>query len=95
MIVLYRREESPSADEIQRRLESLVVAHRVVLVDGERPNELPADVDLPVIAETDVLHADAESINRFFEELEAELYSARIYSADACYVDPKNPGRCI
>lgn len=95
MIVLYRTQESSRADEIQARLEGLVVAHRVVYVEDERPPELPANATLPAIGETGELHSDEESINRFFDELEQELYSARIYSADACYVNPADPRRCI
>ena len=95
MIVLYRTRDSARADEFQRRLEGLVVAHRVVFADDARPAELPADANLPAIGETGELHSDQESIARFFDELEAELSSARIYSADACYVNPKKPGECV
>ena len=95
MIVLYRPRESARGDELQKRLETLVVAHRVVFVDENHPNELPDDAVLPTIGETDALHSDEESIARFFDELEAELSSARIYSADACYVNPKKPDECV
>ena len=95
MIVLYRRKESSRADEIQARLEGLVVAHRVVYVEDGRPEELPPEARLPAIGETGELHSGDDSIRRFFDELEQELTSARIYSADACYVNPKDPRTCI
>lgn len=90
MIALYRERESPRADEIQSRLEDLVVAHRV-----HPPDESGRELDqLPAIEEGDTLYM-GDSIEAFLLELEGELSFSRQLSADACYVDPDNPGRCI
>lgn len=94
MITLYRRSDSRRADEIEEQLRELVVAHRVVDVDesGEQP---PAEADMPVITETGRVYADPRSIRDFLAELRKELELSRIFSADACYVDPDDPSRCI
>lgn len=90
MIVLYREPTSPRADEIQSRLEDLVVAHRVIT-----PEQAGEDLDeLPAIEEGDSLYA-GDAIEPFLRDLEQELTISRQVSADACYVNPDSPGRCI
>lgn len=90
MIALYRERESQRADEIQSRLEDMVVAHRVYAAE-----ESGRDLDeLPAIEEGDTQYV-GDSIEAFLLELEGELSFSRQISADVCYVDPDNPGRCI
>lgn len=91
MFVLHRTRDSQRADEIQEKLEDLVVAHKVSF---ERPAELPMDVDLPVLVEGDDLYAGDEIATRL-DGLETGLVFSRQISADACYVDPENPGECL
>jgi len=89
MIVLHRNNKSPRADEIQARLEDLVVAHRVT-----SPEESGKHFDeLPLIEEGDV-HYVGDAIDSFMQNLENELAISRGVSADACYVSPDKPGSC-
>lgn len=90
MIVLYREPTSPSADEIQSRLEDLVVAHRVATPD--RAHE--SFDELPTIEEGDARYS-GDDIEPFLQDLERELTTSRQLSADACYVSPDSPGDCI
>jgi len=90
MIVLYREPTSSCADDIQSRLEDLVVAHRVATPDQD---EKSFD-ELPTIEEGDSRYA-GDAIEPFLQELERELTTSRQLSADACYVNPDAPGDCI
>lgn len=90
MIILYRTDGDPRADEIQSRLEDLVAAHRVA---SPKENEWN-DEELPAIEEGDRLYVGDE-IEPFLLELERELSASRLVSADACYVDPDDPRRCV
>lgn len=94
MITLYRRSRSRDADEVKEALEELVLAHRVVDVDEDRPEEMPEDRRLPILVEGgDVYSGDA--IASLLDELRRELGYERQFSADACFVDPEHPGRCV
>ena len=94
MITLYRRSRSKEADEVKETLEELVLAHRVVEVDGNRPEALPEDGRLPVLVEGGDAHSGDE-IASVLDELRRELGYERQFSADACFVDPDHPGRCV
>lgn len=94
MIILYRRKDSKAADEVQETLEDLVLAHRVVDVDEEQPEDVPTDRPLPMLMEGDDAYS-GEQIAALLDEIGIELTYERKFSADACYVDPENPGQCI
>jgi hypothetical protein len=94
MITLYRRSRSKEADEVKETLEELVLAHRVVEVDGNRPEALPEDGRLPVLVEGGDAYSGDE-IASVLDELRRELGYERQFSADACFVDPDHPGRCV
>lgn len=90
MIVLYRSDNSPEGDHVQSRLEDMVAAHRV------RPS---GDIDLderelPALQENERIYT-GDAIDPFLNRLEAELNRSRLVSADACYVDPDDPSRCV
>lgn len=91
MFVLHRWKDSSRADEIQDRLEDLVVAHRV---SYERPRGETADLDLPILVEGDDTYV-GDDISRRLDALESDLTFSRQISADACYVDLDNPEQCI
>lgn len=94
MITLYRRNESKLADEVQETLEDLVLAHEIVDVDREGATDITADGTLPVVVESGRAYSGDE-IFSLLNELRTELAYERQVSADACYVDPNNPGQCI
>lgn len=90
MITLHRRPDSKRADEVQERLERMVAAHRVELVIR------PADRfdDLPAIEENGTTYTGDE-MEELLREFEMELLYERQFSADACYIDPEDPSRCV
>ncbi len=90
MIVLYRQKRSKRADEIQTRLEDMVAAHRV----RDAGSFEGAQKELPLIEDSGKRYAGDE-IEPFLLSLENELKLARMVSADACYVDPDDPSRCV
>ncbi len=92
MITLYRRRKSRNADEIQERLEDLVLAHRVV--DVEDVEQIPEHRSPPVLVESDATYSGDE-IEALLDEIGTEITVERQFSADACYIDPDNPTRCI
>jgi len=91
MIVLHRTHESREADEIQEKLEDLVVAHKVRY---DAPDNLPKGVTLPVVTEGDDLYV-GDAIEERLAELEFGLVFSRQISSDACYIDPDNPAECF
>ncbi len=88
MLTLFRRGDSPAADALQERLESMAVSHEVVVTE-----EPPAS-RLPSIKEGDAVYDDPERIRAFLSELERELRQARSVGGDACYLDPDDPTHC-
>lgn len=90
MIILYRTDDNPRADEIQSRLENLVAAHRI---DSPSETEL-SDDELPALEEGGQLFVGDE-IEPFLLELERELGASRLVSSDACIIDPDDPRHCV
>lgn len=90
MIILYRTDGDSRSDEIQSRLEDLVAAHQVASASEARLS----DEELPAIKEGDRLYLGDE-IEPFLLGLERDLSASRQVSADACYVDPDDPSRCV
>lgn len=96
MITLYRTDASPLADEIEERLRSLVLAHRVVRVEGDlQETGLPEDTSLPALEEGRTLYTEEASIRTLLGELGGELAMSRRISGDACYRNPDRPGECL
>lgn len=94
MMTLYRRKACRAADEVQERLEELVLAHRVVEVDGDRPDEVSPDRPLPVLVESGEAYSGGE-IAAVLDEIQTELTYERQVSADACFIDPESAGHCV
>jgi hypothetical protein len=96
MLILYRTPVSPAADEIEERLVDLVVAHRVVTVEGATaPPGLPPGAGLPVLAEGDRIYSGREAVAAFLEALGRGLALDRQIQSDACYLDPDDPSTCL
>ncbi len=97
MLVLYRRKKDPVADEVAERLRELVLAHRVVPVDGDA--QLPdgsVPAAWPVLAESNgARYEGAEAIRAFLDTLTYEVTLNRQFQSDACYLDPDDPTHCL
>lgn len=94
MITLYGRKGSQETDEVKETLEELVLAHRFVEVEGDRPEEIPPARRLPVLVESGETYSGDE-IAAVLREIRRELGYERQFSADTCFIDPENPGRCV
>lgn len=96
MLVLYRRQEDPAADELEERLRELVLAHRVVQVDEGQPlpdGTVPAA--WPVLCESHARYEGMAAIQEFLEALAYEVTLNRQFQSDACYLDPDDPDHCL
>ncbi|WP_041806424.1 hypothetical protein [Rhodothermus marinus] len=97
MLVLYRRQKDPAADEVAERLRELVLAHRVVPVrEGERLPDGSKPTAWPVLAESNgARYEGAEAIRVFLDALVHEVALDRQFQSDACYLDPDDPTHCL
>lgn len=97
MIVLNRTFPDSFADEVQERLEELVLAYRVVPDepggDGEAIDNDASPA--PVIIHGQRTYRGADEIRAFLDELAQELAVGRQFQSDACYLDPDDPSRCL
>jgi hypothetical protein len=89
MITLYRT-PAPSllADQAQRVLAELVLAHNVVTVEDTAPG-LPAGTGLPAILDEDKV-VSGDAIPAYLEELTSYMAEWSRYQSDSCYVDKDN-----
>ena len=81
MIELQRSADSPVADDIEKRLRDLVVAHTVVVVDADG-----SVTDLPVIRDGN-LTARGSEIPAFLEQLTRDMAEWSRFQSDACYLE--------
>ena len=95
MIVLHRKEEDPLADEIEQKLENLVISFRTETHNGaESHNGSGSDQALPQLEEGGQVVSGEENLNEYLDELEQELTLQRSISGDACYLDPETGKPC-
>lgn len=87
MIILHKKNEHSSSEELERRLEDLVIAFK---------KEVHADDEagLPYIVEDGQAYRSKEEIEEWLNELTAELNWQRSLSGDGCYIDPKKGKIC-
>jgi hypothetical protein len=107
MIELHRLHNDPASDEIEERLQAMVVAHRVFRYpeDPAGSSEKPPDrssvestgappAPLPFLRESDKIISGREDTARYLDELERFMRVQHTYSADACYIDPETGEIC-
>ncbi|NJN94471.1 MAG: hypothetical protein HC875_10455 [Anaerolineales bacterium] len=88
MIKLYRPADCPACAEIEAALREMVVAHQVIVVEGEpAPADLGADVSLPAIRENNHLVSGPGAISAYLEELAHFTARWRRFQSDSCYID--------
>ncbi len=99
MIELHRPEQDKFADEIDDRLNAMVVAFRSVVhpgsPDSDRQNSSPqTSTPLPHIRESGKMISRKEEIFTWLDELDRELQQQRSVSGDSCYIDPESGKIC-
>lgn len=89
MIIFHRNSDRAYCDAIEERLQDLVLAHRVA------PAGCDGSTDEPYVTEGKHVYRGHDEIASFLGEVEEEIGFSRQISADACYIDPDDPSRCI
>ncbi|MGF1670043.1 MAG: hypothetical protein ACFCU6_06320 [Balneolaceae bacterium] len=90
MIELHRPEIDPLSDELEERLNDMIIKYKT-----ERyKNEETTSIDLPCIKEGSTLVTGSEKIKKYLLELEQELKWQRSLSGDGCYIDPDTGETC-
>lgn len=87
MIELYRPVDCKQCADIEAALKEMVLAHRVIIVEGEQPPEaLPISTPLPAIKDEGQIITGQTAIQAHLKELERIAFEWRKYQADACYI---------
>ena len=95
MITLYRTKVCPFCDEIEEHLRTLVVAHRVIIVEEREEGAHPSLKQLPMLKEGNAVYGTAGEIKQFLYDLALEVRINRTYQSDACFVDPEDGRACL
>lgn len=90
MIELHRRPNDTYADELEQKLQDLVVAYRIESYSSDPSGTAP----LPFIKESGKVVSGKKNIDRYFTDLEKELQWQRSLSGDGCYIDPDTGEVC-
>lgn len=87
MITLNKKKDHELGDELQSRLESLVIAFKTEMIDENSEDEL-------FIVDGGQKISGEENLESWLRQLEAELKWTRSLSGDACFIDPKTNETC-
>jgi glutathione S-transferase len=91
MIELYRKTDSPQSDDIEAKLKELVVAYKVVAIEGGDAGPVLAalgkHVTLPALKDDGKVISGLPAITAHLEELEEFVVLWRKFQSDACYCD--------
>jgi len=90
MIELHRTKIDQIADEIEQKLDDLVVAYRSEFHDESKKQPAP----MPFIKESGKIIHGSNNITEYLTELEKELNWQRSLSGDGCYIDPDSGNIC-
>jgi hypothetical protein len=86
MIILHKVKNDPSSDELEERLNDLVLAYKTELHEP--------GTDGPAIEEGDSIIRDKSELEQWIQNLEKELKWQRSLSGDGCYIDPETGEIC-
>lgn len=90
MIEFHRLTGDGLSEEIEEKLQDMVLAYKTFPYDKQPESELP----LPCIRENSRLVSGEVEIWKYLEELESELQLQRSVSGDGCYIDPSSGKIC-
>lgn len=91
MIELYRTAGSPTGQEVEDALKELVLAHRVITVEPNRPPAaLPPDTRLPALIDEGEIISGPESLKAHLHYLKHMAFEWRKFQSDSCYTDEAN-----
>ncbi len=91
MIELYRKSDSPHSEDIEAKLKELVVAYKVVVIEGDNADPalvtLGEHVTLPALKDDGQVISGLPAIRAHLEKLEEFVALWRKFQSDACYCD--------
>jgi hypothetical protein len=91
MIELYRKRDSPQSDDIEAKLKELVVAYKLVVIEGSDAGPalaaLGEHVTLPAMKDDGKVISGLPAISAHLEKLEEFVALWRKFQSDACYCD--------
>ena len=87
MIVLHRKKDDEQSDQLEQRLNDLVLSFKKV-------NHENAGENLPYIEEDGTEFHNEEEIESWLRELKSDLSWQRSLSGDGCYINPKDGKIC-
>lgn len=96
MLTFYKAKDDSFTRRIVEKMDTMVVAHKVVEVDQN--TDLPDTIDranLPVLTDNHELWETEEAISDFLEALHQDLLFSRSKQSDSCHIDPDNPEECM
>lgn len=96
MLKFYKRTSDSFTGRIERKLQDMVVAHKLIQVDDTvaLPGEVTQD-DLPILTDSHKVWTSPQEIEDFLEMLHQEIKLGRSLQSDSCHIDPDNPGQCL
>lgn len=88
MIKLYRPSDCPACADIEAALQELVVAHQIITVEEDRPqNEFGPEIALPAIHDNGQIISGPAAISAYLKELEKFVADWQRFQSDSCYID--------
>ena len=95
MIELHRTGADAYADEVEERLQEMVLAHRVVNHAPSGDGEDSGQALETTVRDGDREYRGRDEIDPWLDELVSEVSLGRQFQSDACYLDPDDPSRCL
>lgn len=86
MIILHKVKNDPASEELEERLNDLILAYKTELHEP--------GADGPAIEEGDTIIRDKTKLEKWIQNLEKELKWQRSLSGDGCYIDPETGEIC-
>lgn len=96
MLTFYTNNADVFTKRIERKLEEMVVAHKIIMVEGT--TSLPQEIreySLPILTDGHQVWQSKEEIQDFLDELHQELIIGHKMQSDSCVIDPDNPDECL
>lgn len=87
MIILHRKKNDTASDQLEEKLNRLVLSFKTINYDSKSEK-------LPYIEEDGRQFTSDEEIKGWLRELESQLNWQRSLSGDGCYVDPESGEVC-
>ncbi len=86
MINFYRKPDCTFCDEVQEKLQNMVVAHKI--------HALPATNDAIYLKEGKRLYRSEDEIQTFLRQISHEMLVQREMQGDSCKIDPDTGLSC-